>query len=466
MDRLPFDPGKMAKRESARPGGRSGALTVSQFAERMTDALRAGFPDAVRVLGEVSGFKPGTHWYFAIKDADAVVQCVMFANAARGSAFTPADGQSVVVTGKPDFWAKGGRASLIITKIEPVGEGALDAAFRAMCEEIRALGWFDPERKRPLPPIPRRVGVVTAKGGAAIHDVLDTMRRRCPMVEVALVDVQVQGQGAAESVAAAVRWLGRRHVELGVDVILVTRGGGSREDLWAFNERVVAEAIVKSPIPVVAAIGHETDTSIAELVADERCATPTQAAMRLTPDREALFEQLAAMSSALRTEVLRRLKGDRQKLDTARRHAALAVGASVHAAAARLETISGRIERHRPAAARARRTALLEATSARLVRAWASAVERASARLSAGERQLAAVGPMAVLKRGYSCTMRADGTLVRSAGEVKAGERVRTRVADGEFGSVVDASGSPARSSPTRRAKAGGNDPGLFGSAG
>ncbi len=265
-------------------------LTVSQLAQRIGETIGGGFPQPVRVVGEVSGFKPNTHWYFNLKDADSVIGCVMFSSTARSALFTPSDGQQVVVTGRPDFWAKGGKTSFVVSRIEPVGQGALDAAFKALCDELRALGWFDQARKRPIPRFPRRVAVVTAATGAALQDVLVTMRRRCPAVEVGVVDVAVQGDGAAQDISAVFRWLGREHRRLGVEVILLTRGGGSKEDLWTFNERVVAEAIVRSPIPVVAAIGHEVDFTIAELVADERAATPTQAAMKVTPDTPALLE--------------------------------------------------------------------------------------------------------------------------------------------------------------------------------
>lgn len=473
--RLPFDPAKMAqpatpaKAETPRSGaaGSGGTLTVSQLAERLTDAIGAGFPAAVRVAGEVSGFKPGSHWYFSLKDAGAVVSCVMFTNLVRaalaGGGFTPSDGQQVVVTGKPDYWAKGGRTSFIVTRIEPVGQGALDAAFKALCDELRKLGWFEPARKRPVPRFPRRVAVVTSRTGAAITDVLDTMRRRCPAVEVALVDVSVQGEGAAAQVAHAIGWIGRNHQRLGVDAVLVTRGGGSREDLWTFNERVVAEAIVNCPLPVVAAIGHESDVTIAELVADERCATPTQAAMRLTPDAPALLEQLAATGSFLRSALIRVARDRRARLDAEVRHANTVGPAIIQSRARRLEAAAARLERHRPAAEYARRQAMLEAARDRLAAAMrarlaqadtalfaaqlqsviAATVQRAAERTAVFDRQLNAVGPAAVLKRGFSVTTREDGSIVRSIVDARPGERVRTRVADGAFGSVVDGATTP-----------------------
>lgn len=475
----------MAARPDATPAHAApDALTVSQLAERISDALGSAFPSPVRVVGEVTGFKPGTHWYFSLKDAGAVVPCVMFSNLVRSASFRPADGQQVVATGRPDHWAKGGRTSFIVTRLEPVGQGALDAAFQAMCDELRRLGWFDPARKRPVPAFPRRVAVVTSLEGAAVQDVLATMKRRCPAVEVALVDVAVQGGSAAGEVAAAIRWIGRHRERLGVDVVLVTRGGGSREDLWAFNERVVAEAIVTCPLPVVAAIGHESDVTIAELVADERCATPTQAAMRLTPEMPALLEQLAAAGSMLRAAASRAASDRRRRLEACVRHAATAGAALVSRAARRVEEAGSRLERHRPAAVYARREALLDAGIARLNRAIharldatdpvpaqlllagaiAARIARASERLDACTRHLTAVGPQAVLERGYSVTTRADGSIVRSAADVKPGDPVHTRVADGSFRSTVDGSGSSAKRSTRPRRDAA--DGGLFSGTG
>jgi exodeoxyribonuclease VII large subunit len=480
----------MAAQPRVRPGPEL-PLTVSQLAGRISAALASGFPQRVRVIGEVSGFRERTHWYFDLKDARAVVNCAMFASQAARARFTPRNGQELVVTGRVEFYDKQGKVSLLAEAIEPVGAGALELAFRALCEELRGLGWFAPERKRPIPSCPRRVAVVTSRSGAALQDVLDTMRRRCPATEVALVDVRVQGEGAAEEVAAAVAWLARLSGPGRPDVILVTRGGGSMEDLWAFNERIVAEAIVASPIPVVAAIGHETDTTIAELVADLRCATPTQAAMRLTPDRAALIEQLDLLARRMRAGMARAVRERRQRLAAAEKHPFLAdpraliererrhieglarhmrtLGAArLRAAVMRVERVSGRLERHRPATLHARRAGILEVLrarlkaaaegrlasarleerQARLARAADMAVDRAGAGLVSLAKQLAAVGPQSVLQRGFSYTQREDGTLVRSVAEVSPGQRLVTRLADGEVRSTVEGE-SGVRAVPT-----------------
>ncbi|MCC6678833.1 MAG: exodeoxyribonuclease VII large subunit [Phycisphaerales bacterium] len=476
MERPLFDPAKMKQKQAVEAAGTSApppVLTVSQLAGRIDVALRAALPAGLRVIGEVSGFRDRTHWYFDLKDADSVVSCVMFQGAARKSGLALENGLEVVLTGRIDFYAKQGKVSFIVDRAEPVGAGALDLAFKKLCEELRALGWFSPERKRPLPVFPRRIAVITSRSAAALQDVLVTMRKRCPAVEVLLVDVRVQGEGAAAEVAGAIRELSRRAADLRVDAVLVTRGGGSKEDLWTFNERIVAEAIVNCAVPVVAAIGHETDTTIAELVADERCATPTQAAMRLTPDGAALARQLEALRGQLAHALRRGLREQKEGLAQARRHFMQAIQIRRQRAASAIDRLAARLERHRPAAIQARRAERLEAVMQRLEtamarrlgavdldaeasameRAMARAVEAARLRIDGLERQLQAVGPASVLERGFSYTTREDGRLIRSTGEVSIGDRIVTRLSDGQFRSVVG-DGEPSPTMPAEQPKA------------
>lgn len=476
--RLPFDPGSMAQQPMPEP---ERPLTVSQLAANIAAVIASGFKGKIRLVGEVSGFRERTHWYFDLKDADAVVNCVMFAGAARKSRQSPVNGAQVLVSGRVEYYEKLGRVTLLVEHLEPIGAGAIDLALRALIDEARRLGWLDEARKRPLPSFPRAVAVVTSRTGAALQDVLDTMRRRCPAVSVVLVDARVQGEGAAGEVAAAIRWLSRSHERLGVDAVLVTRGGGSKEDLWAFNDRVVAEAIVACPIPVVAAIGHETDTTLAELVADLRCATPTQAAMRVTPDRAALHEQVDALTARLRHALVRDAREQRRRLDSAARMLRQAGLSSLSRSAHVLERLARRLESHRPAAAQARRQAMLATVQTRLqsaiqarltavqveplaeclARSMATMKEGTASRVEFLERQLAAVGPFSVLRRGFSYTMREDGTIVRSIADARPGDRLQTKVVDGTVRSIVEAApdrptadapqSSPASSRKARR---------------
>lgn len=498
-----FDPKKMAvAREkpaeatalvaapiAAPPPPATGVLTVSALASVIDTALRTGVPGKVRVVGEISGFRDRTHWYFDLKDANAVVNAVMFQGGARRAGFAPQNGQEVVATGRVEFYAKHGKVSLLVEKLEPVGAGALELAYRKLCEELRAMSWFDPARKRSLPTFPRKIAVVTSRSAAALQDVLVTMRQRCSAVSVLLVDVRVQGEGAAGEVADAVRYLSQHHARLGVDAVLVTRGGGSMEDLWAFNDRGVAEAIVNCAIPVVAAIGHETDTTIAELVADERCATPTQAAMRLTPDSEALLRQTDAFAQRLRFVVGRQLRADQERVERAAARPAMRDPAALVRRAdqeltsmwtrlgsvlqlrlgneaVRMERRGARLERNQPRAVQARSLARLHAAEtrmnaalrarlelidldsddSRLQRALKVFADSARARMNALERQLKAVGPMSVLERGFSVTTREDGRLLRSTRDARSGDRLKTTLADGSVESVVD---GPDAATPT-----------------
>lgn len=493
MSRLPFPSGKKPSDDSsAGPAAGSGnspaqpkQVTVGQLAIMIDRALRDALPTGLRVVGEIGQFRERTHWYFDLKDADAVISCAMWQSAARKVGFTPKTGQQVVATGRVEFYPPQGRTQFIVDRLEPVGLGALELAYRKLLEELRALGWFSEDRKRPLPMFPRKVAIVTSRSAAALQDVLDTVARRCPGLPLALVDVRVQGDGAAQQVAAAIKAIGRSRDQFGIDLILVTRGGGSMEDLWAFNERVVAEAIVSSPIPVVAAIGHETDTTIAELVADLRCATPTQAAMRIAPDADALRRQLASLGGRMGGLLRRQIALDSERLRGAARHAAFsdpmhfiderhedlvsltkdlrsAISQRLQAVERRLEHADRTLHRHRPDAEYARREVRLRDAAVRLSSAARERLRRAeidpvARSLSTAMRQamharalaleglargLDLVGPHNVLKRGYSMTMRADGSVLKSVGDVKPGETIRTRLLDGALASVVGADGS------------------------
>lgn len=446
-------------------------LTVSELADRIDVSLRQGIPNAISVVGEVSGFRDRTHWYFDLKDAAAVVNCALFSSNLRRVGFTPRDGQQVVARGRVEFYARGGKVTFLVETIEPVGAGALELAFRRLCEELKTLGWFAPERKKRLPTFPRRVAVITSRSSAALQDVLVTMRSRCPAVEVLVADVRVQGERAAPEIAAAIRHIGSRAAELGVDAIIVTRGGGSAEDLWAFNERIVAEAIVRCPVPVVAAIGHETDTTIAELVADERCATPTQAAMRLTPDRAALGRQVTSVSRRLSLQMAQLVRYQDQRLAGFARHPLLADPHEIvvragerlasHArrldaaadsrlvrAGARLDRARGGLDRNRPTAIYSRLLSRLATLVARLAAGGNETLRARRAALDGAQRHLSAVSPVRVLERGYSVTVADNGRIVKSKDDVKAGQRLRTHVADGSFGSIVGDGVKPRKRKP------------------
>lgn len=471
MSRLPFDPDRV--RGGGGPekpaGSKDAPLTVSQVAELINQALVDALPRKVRVIGEVSNLSRRGHWYFSLKDEGAVLKCVAWASKAARFGFDARDGLSVVAAGSIQHYGPQGQTQLYVDSLSPVGAGALELRFRALCDELRALGYFDVERKKPVPHFPRRVAIITSGKGAALQDVLDTMARRCKAVEILIVDVRVQGAAAAGEIAAALRHLARHHARLRLDAVLLTRGGGSIEDLWAFNERVVADALFDFPIPTVAAIGHETDTTIAELVADLRCATPTQAAMRLAPDSRELLVQTDLTSRRLSTHLQHRLRFARQQCATlasrlprpgeiirqARRNLH-AVRQSLDQAAnaillrrtSRVHRLALRLGPLRPDRVLLERVRWVSMAELRL---HASAHERltsVAAQVDRAHATLRSLDPRRVLNRGYSITRLADGRVVRSIAQTRPGTRLLTSVADGSIASEV--TGTDMASSQSR----------------
>ena len=443
MTRTLFDP-EQAPGPDPDPDTQSSAaspLTVSQVAQLITSTLEQRMPTPLRVIGQVSNLSCQNHWFFSLKDETAVLRCVAWASSVRGFGFVPEEGTEVIAAGHVSYYGPQGRTQLYVRDLKPVGAGALELKFRAMCDELRRLGYFDEGRKRALPPFPRRIAVITSAGGAAVADVTATAAQRCPAVSLVIVDVRVQGDAAAGQIARAIRWVGRRRRALGIDAILVTRGGGSAEDLWAFNERVVADAVYECAVPVVAAIGHESDTTVIELVADARAATPTQAVMRLVPEARELHRQVDHLEHRLRFLTERHLERQRERLEAAARHVLFREPAALLRAAGQMLETRRRDLRRAVMACVDRRPALTE-RARRLAQAITVQVRRAREGAEAMGRQLAGVDPHRVLGRGYSYTTTAEGRLVASIGDVKTGQQIVTRVSDGSIESVVGKAGS------------------------
>jgi exodeoxyribonuclease VII large subunit len=297
-ERSPFDPSRIRVPESERvpaPAEVPATLTPRAVNELVRGALARHIPATLHVLGEIGDFsRPQSgHLYFALRDPYSELRCVMWRSAAAKLKFAPELGMEVIATGGLELYMPRGTYQLIVRKLEPRGVGALEVAFRQLRERLEREGLFDPRRKRPLPKVPQRVAIVTSPTGAAIRDILQTLARRFPAAEILVFPVRVQGEGAAEEIAAAIRQLNQHADALGgIDVAIVGRGGGSLEDLWAFNEEIVARAIAASAIPIVSAVGHEVDVSISDLVADVRAATPTAAAELIAPRLVDLIEWL------------------------------------------------------------------------------------------------------------------------------------------------------------------------------
>lgn len=307
--RPPFDPARVAPAR-AQPDA-DPTLTPRQVNELVQGAIARQIPATLHVVGEIGELsRPGSgHWYFTLKDATSELRCVMWRSSTVKIKFEPQSGLSVIASGGLEVYTPRGTYQLVARRIEPRGLGALELAFRQLRQKLEAAGLFAPERKRPLPRLAERIAVVTSPSGAALHDILRTFRRRFPAVDVLLFPVRVQGDGAADEIARAIELLNQVSERFGgIDAAIVGRGGGSLEDLWAFNEEVVARAIFASRVPIVSAVGHEVDVTIADLVADVRAATPTAAAELLTPDRARLGADLAARALGLGRALGQRLR--------------------------------------------------------------------------------------------------------------------------------------------------------------
>ncbi len=474
MKRRPFDPAAAlgdlfaAPAADAPPAAMEPPARPLQVREaaHLVDDRVAGL-GKLCVEGEISGYRGANssgHLYFAIKDDEAVLPCVVWKSRAASIRLPLAEGLKIVVEGRFNFYAAGGRLSFIVESMRATGQGDLDARFRQLCAELKQLGYFEEARKRPLPTLPRGVAIVTSASGAALQDCLAVAARRFPSVPLTVIDVPVQGAGAAAAVAGAIESVDRAAARLRIDVILVTRGGGSREDLEAFNDRAIADAAFRSATPLVAAIGHETDTSILELVADVRASTPTAAMTRILPDRGELRQQVDAAESALRQAARRRfelklrdlerwstrpcLRDPRRLLElpaaklehVARDLAARAVARLERGRRSHLE-LAGRLAVASPAATLGRSQARSQAAQQRLELAASHRMERLGRALASIDAHLRAVGPPGTLARGYSMTLAADGRLLRSAGEAREGETIQTILIDGRLRSRIEAGG-------------------------
>jgi exodeoxyribonuclease VII large subunit len=390
-------------------------LSVSDLTRSIKSILEDGFP-SVWVAGEISNFTRAQsgHVYLTLKDKTAQIRGVMWRTDARRLRFELQDGLEVIARGRVSVYEARGEYQLYIDELQPKGLGALELAFRQLREKLSLLGYFAPGRKKPLPRFPRRVALVTSPRGAAVRDMLEILGRRWPSLEIWICAVRVQGDGAAQEIASAIQLLNRL---TGVDVIIVGRGGGSAEDLWAFNEESVAHAIFQSAIPIVSAVGHEIDVTIADLVADCRALTPSEAAERVVPDCEELREGLTVLGGRMRMLMTRRLE----------------------LASSRLRDLSERrvfrlpFERVRDAERQ------LDDWAERLRRAMRQHLERSRERLGAQAARLETLSPLNVLARGYSLTRRdSDQAVVRSPDQVRAGDRLVTQVQLGRIYSRVE----------------------------
>ena len=391
-------------------------LSVWELTAQIKDLLESAFPE-VWVAGEISNFaRPQSgHCYLTLKDDRAQMRAVMWRGAAVRVKFDMQDGLEVICRGHLDLYAPRGSYQLVIEDILPRGMGALELALRQLREKLAREGLFDPARKRPLPAFVRRVAVVTSPTGAAIRDFLQVLGRRWRGTDVLIVPVRVQGDGAAAEIAAAIETVNQ--FTSPVDCLVVTRGGGSMEDLWAFNEEPVVRAIAASQIPVISAVGHEIDVTLSDLAADVRALTPSEAAELIAPSAEELVAQLRQVEQRMASALRWRATSARSRLDTVTRHA---IFRRPHQ---RIFELSRR----------------LDELDARLLRGVRLLVGTARQKTATAAGQLESLSPLAVLGRGYSLTQRtADGHVIRHAAELSPGEQITTRFADGRAVSRVE----------------------------
>jgi len=427
-------------------------FTVSRLNQAVQGLLEGTFP-LIWVEGELSGVaRPASgHLYFTLKDSGAQVRCALFRNRAQLLRFRPGDGMQVLVRARVGLYAPRGDYQLIVEHMEEAGDGALRRAFDELKDRLEREGLFDPAHKRPLPRSPRRLGVITSPTGAAIRDILSVLRRRFPGLPVLIYPVPVQGQAAAPAIAKALRTASERG---DCDVLILARGGGSLEDLWAFNEEVVARAIYDCAIPVVSGVGHEVDVTIADLAADLRAATPSAAAELVSPLRDEwllhvqrqarqLMERMERQlrEKALRVQTLerrlaqqhpeRRLQSQAQRVDELERRLGTAMDHRLRHRQSRLARLEDRLQHRSPARALERLESRQAQLRLRLDSALRRRLDRLESRLTGAGRALHSVSPLATLGRGYSILSQADGTVVRDAAQVQVGERLAARLGKG-----------------------------------
>jgi len=498
------------------PVSKPAAMSVSALLSAVKGALATSLPASITVVGELSNFKAHSsgHLYFSLKDASGCINAAMFRGPASRLRFDPRDGLEVVATGRVDVYESRGQLQFYVESMTPRGAGSLEQAFRQLQEKLAREGLFDAAHKVPLPRFPRAVGIITSATGAAIRDIRRTLARRWPGAGVYLMPVLVQGDGAAADIASAVAEMDASAARLGIDTIIVARGGGSLEDLWAFNEEAVARAIFVCRTPIISGVGHETDVTIADWVADVRAATPTAAAELAVPDaadvrrqvlqlagratravRESLAYVRRSLEACLRSVVFRdpphRLRSAMQRVDELTHRLPAAARHELSRRRQRLAGPEARVQALHPArlhADAARRLAdlthrlrwVLGGQSKRAGDELAALTARlehvhprhrlalARQQVDAAGRHLEALSYRSVLRRGFSVTRTETGGIIRHAADVSPGQPVQTELADGTFRSVVDGEATrkpPAtqpQPPPRRKAKPEESRPGLF----
>ena len=430
--------------------------TVSQVNSLIKEILEKNLPGRLTIMGEITDWKlhHSGHCYFSLKDEYSQLPCVMWRGWFSKVRFEPENGLAVLATGRIDVYAPQGKYQFYVEIMRPAGVGALQLAFEQMVKQLEAQGLFDEAHKKPLPAYPERIGILTSESGAAVHDIRDSIHNRWPCARLFLYPVPVQGEGTAGEIASALKDINRRNKQLKLDLLIVGRGGGSLEDLWAFNEEVLARAIYDSTIPIISAVGHEVDTTIADLVADARASTPTKAGMVAVPDMYEVLGDLANKQSRLNIRIRGRVElgqqnlatilasavfrnpllpvlNAEQQLDELQMQLADVLKRMLVKARDKLAASFELITKIEPHRLLGRRTLDLNDLRNRASAVIKAAINKCQLQLTARENLLAGLNPKSVLQRGYSITTRKKtGLLVRKSADVEIGDLLVTELAE------------------------------------
>lgn len=436
-------------------GEQARIYSVSQITTLIKVSLQNALPGRLTIAGEISGFRchSSGHCYFDLKDENAIIPAVMWKSDFVKMKFQPENGLAVLAKGYIDVYPPQGKYQFYADTMQPAGMGALQLAFEQMKNKLAAEGLFDEEHKKPLPKFPFRIGILTSKSGAALHDIVDSIRNRWPVANLLFYDVPVQGEGAAEKIARAIKDVNKRNTALKLDIIIVGRGGGSMEDLWAFNEEAVARAIFGSKLPIISAVGHEVDITIADLVADARASTPTKAGMIAVPDINEVLRQIDNISKRIKTDTDSALTLSAQKLKTI---LAAAVFRNPLVIIKNREQLFDEIENNitgrtksliadiryqlhnyfenilkiEPHKILADRKILLNNVDNRIMERIRRSFNSAKIQFETQVGKLTACDPKSVLNRGYSITRLADGRIVKTIAEININDIIITELKD------------------------------------
>lgn len=433
-------------------------FSIARLNREARELLEATFP-LIWVEGELSNLaRPASgHWYFTLKDESAQIRCAMFRGRNSRVRFAPENGHHILVRGQLSLYEARGDYQLIIEHMEEAGEGALQRAFEALKAKLAAAGLFDPSHKQPLPTLPKQIGIVTSATGAALRDILSVLQRRFPLIPVIIYPTAVQGKGAELEIAAAIHNAARRHE---CDVLIIARGGGSLEDLWAFNEEVVARAIYDCPIPVVTGVGHEIDFTIADFVADVRAPTPSGAAEIVSPDQEEWQQTLHKRCQQLQQHLQRRLNHKQQQwswlnkrlqqqhpgqqlrqrtqqLDELEQRLLRIWQQRQNYFMMKTKTLEARLQRHQPLHRIRMYLTRFEHHGRHLLRSIGGKITSRQQQLNMASQTLDAVSPLATLSRGYAIVQDGEGNLIRRARDVSSGQTLQARLSQGRIECTV-----------------------------